>query len=362
MPLSVKQFLPDYGVPPGQILEERLRDRGISPATFAVRCDMTESDLDGILNGAAAMNLDIAEKFEREIGLPTQAWLGIERKYQQYQKRLAASNRPGSGTWAGQFPVSELVHRDQIDQPESKADAAFKLLSFFDVDSVAEWDAVYGSANVAYRHSPTFRSDEFALATWLRVGAIEAQWPKRPDYDQSQFRDALEQIRELTSGETGLAFERAQDLCNNSGVALSLLKPMSQTALSGAAWWLTPTKPVIQLSGRYRSNDHLWFTLFHEAAHILLHSDDSGEIIIDDEKGQITGLDAEANEWASNLLIPRQDWDQFVARDRFTGSDVHNFASQQRIAPAIVVGRLQHEKLVPWSALNQFKARIQWVG
>ena len=52
----------------------------------------------------------------------------------------------------------------------------------------------------------------------------------------------------------------------------SCVQPLPKTALSGAAWWLTPKKAVIQLTARHKSDDHLWFSFFHEAAHILLHS------------------------------------------------------------------------------------------
>jgi Zn-dependent peptidase ImmA (M78 family) len=37
------------------------------------------------------------------------------------------------------------------------------------------------------------------------------------------------------------------------------------------ARWLTPAKALIQLSFRYQTDDHLWFTLFHEIAHVLRH-------------------------------------------------------------------------------------------
>jgi len=42
--------------------------------------------------------------------------------------------------------------------------------------------------------------------------------------------------------------------------------------ICGATQRLTPTKALIQLSLRYKTGDQLWFTFFHEAGHILLHS------------------------------------------------------------------------------------------
>ncbi|MFX9089566.1 ImmA/IrrE family metallo-endopeptidase, partial [Acinetobacter baumannii] len=35
---------------------------------------------------------------------------------------------------------------------------------------------------------------------------------------------------------------------------------------------LTPEKAMVLLSFRHLSDDHFWFTLFHEFAHLLLHN------------------------------------------------------------------------------------------
>lgn len=360
MPSAVNQYRPDYGVPPGQILKERLEAHGIPAGELASRCELTQAHLNDIIDGGAPVDQDLALKFERELGLDAEIWLSIEDTYRRFLARDAEGSKPESLVWLNNFPISELVGREEIDEPVSKEDAVVKLLTFFDVSSVIEWNDRYAASSVAYRHSPAFESDEFNLATWLRLGALEAEWQERADFDRSRFADALREIRRLTREPTGTAFERSQGLCNDAGVALVLLKPMPNVALSGAAWWLTPTEPVIQLSGRHKTNDHLWFTLFHEAAHILLHSNDLAETFIDDESGKIAVVDTEADEWAADFLVPREEWDWFVGTGRFSGSDVHEFASQQGVAPAIVVGRLQHEKLIPWSYLNNFKARMTW--
>jgi hypothetical protein len=45
---------------------------------------------------------------------------------------------------------------------------------------------------------------------------------------------------------------------------------LPRTGTWGATRWLGD-RAAIQLSLRYKSNDHLWFTFFHEAGHILKH-------------------------------------------------------------------------------------------
>ena len=94
------------------------------------------------------------------------------------------------------------------------------------------------------------------------------------------------------------------------------------------------------------SDDHLWFSLFHEAAHILLHG--RRDIFVHDAtKGKFTELDVEANQWAANFLIPETSWQQFIDSSPFSRARVLDFAEEHGIAPGIVVGRLQHEGRIP---------------
>ena len=218
----------------------------------------------------------------------------------------------------------------------------------------------YSRMSVVYRHSPSFKSDELALATWLRLGELEAERQECDNYSEGQFRRALKQIRGLTQAPLGEALEKVQQLYNESGVVLALVKSFPRTALSGAAWWLTPRKAVIQLSARHKTDDHLWFSLFHEAAHLLVHS--KKHVFIDGTKAneEPTDIETEANQWAANFLIPQKDWKQFVATSLYGESAIRQFAEEQGVAPGIVVGRLQHEKHLLWSQLNTLKVRLKW--
>ena len=129
--------------------------------------------------------------------------------------------------------------------------------------------------------------------------------------------------------------------------------------MSGAAWWHSGRRPIIALSARHKTDDHLWFSLFHEAAHILLHG--KKNVFVDGTDGGGNEVEAEANDWAANLLVPRADWRRFVDGGAYGRAEVRRFAEEQGIAPGIVVGSLQHAGLVPWNRLNDLKVRLLWV-
>ena len=114
----------------------------------------------------------------------------------------------------------------------------------------------------------------------------------------------------------------------------------------------------IQLSLRYKTNDHLWFTFFHEAAHILLH----GKKLIFLDTGKNEGnTEKEADNWAADFLIPPKKYQTFLEEGSLSKSSIAEFAGEVGIAPGIVVGRLQHDGLLKFSQCNDLKARFEWV-
>jgi addiction module HigA family antidote len=359
MAAAINEYRPDYAVPPGSVLEERLEAQGISHAEFARRCGRSPKLISELIAGKAPLEPETALQFEKVLGVDASVWLGIEADYQLHRARAAeASEAAASAKWAKAFPVKEMVKRRCFPPPESGTDAVSKLLAFFGVASVEAWKRRYSRANVAYRHSRAFKSDEAALAIWLRLGEIEAERQDCAEYNEGRFKQAAREIRGLTRIDIEDAWPDARELCNRAGIVLALVKPLQKTALSGAAWWPSARKAVIQLSARHKTDDHLWFTFFHEAAHILLHSKKS--VFVDGGDNDDTDFEAEANEWARNMLVSRRDWERFVRTAPRSKIVVKRFADEQGIAPGIVVGMLQHKEQIPWTHLNGLKIRLEW--
>ena len=341
------------------MLQEHLEARGYSQAEFARRCGRSPKLISEIIAGKAPLEAKTALQFEKVLGLGADIWIGIESQYRLFLVQEAEAKKvEAEAEWARSFPIRELVKRDCFSRPESDADCVSKLLAFFCVASREAWKAKYSYASVAYRHSPKFTSSEEAIATWLRLGEIEAEQQECAPYNKGQFQKAVRRIRGLTREPIGNALQQTQRLCNEAGVALALVKPLKKMALSGAAWWLSPRKAVVQLTARHKTADHLWFSFFHEAAHVLLHSKKA--IFVDEKNGNDTEQESEANEWASNLLIPKAAWKQITQVSPLSAKVVKEFAKEQGIAPGIVVGRLQHEGVIDWSRLNNLRVRLEW--
>jgi Zn-dependent peptidase ImmA (M78 family) len=146
------------------------------------------------------------------------------------------------------------------------------------------------------------------------------------------------------------------ELCASAGVAVVFVPELPKTGVSGATRWLGD-KAVIQLSLRYKSNDQLWFTFFHEAGHIMLHG--RKDVFIEG-KGMDGKQELEADDFACDHLIPQADYTDFVATRKLTIAEIEAFAAEVTIAPGIVVGRLQHDEFLPRNQGNKLKVFYQW--
>jgi Zn-dependent peptidase ImmA (M78 family) len=69
----------------------------------------------------------------------------------------------------------------------------------------------------------------------------------------------------------------------------------------------------------------------------------------------------QADVFASNILIAPTQWQRFIQQDSYrTKAAIKEFAQKIGIAPGIVVGRLQHENLLPYDHCNDLKQHLKW--
>ena len=357
-------YQPDYAVPPGDILVEHLEALQMSQAELARRCRRSPKLISEIVSGKASVEPATAVQLERALGLDARIWLGIEADYRLHlQRKEEVEEARNQQAWAKNFPVNELVRRGAIQKPSTITESVGVLLRFFGVGSIDGWENTYGEkllSSLAFRHSSSFSSNRYALTTWLRLGEIESDKIITQPFDKQSFVEALKRVRTLTAERTTDSIGIAQQLCGEAGVALAIVKPLPGTSLHAATRWVSPRKALIQLTARHLRDDQLWFSFFHEAAHVLLHG--KRRFFVRTNENQSTTEEEQANRWAADFLISRRDWRAFSEARHFNAEDVTAFADKQGIAPGIVVGRLQHEERIHWSNLNHLKAKLKWKG
>lgn len=358
-------FAPDWVSPPGDTILDLLEERDWTQAELAQRIGYSPKHVNQLIKGKVPLTEDAAIKLERVLGSTVGFWLAREARYRERCARLEASEKyAGWIDWLDLLPVKELMSAGRIEKrridAKSKPSLVEECLRFFGVASPDEWSSHYGEMQVAFRRSREEQSDVGAISAWLRMGEQVAEKQDGPKYERDRFEAVLAEIRTQTVLNPEEFEPRLHALFRQAGVAFILVPGIPKAHVSGVARWLSPHRPLIQLSLYGKTNDKFWFTLFHEAAHILLHSKEKKSVYLDDptQAGAASREEREANEWAGDFLIPRArlaELPLLKSRDA-----VVNFASEIGIHPGIVIGRLQHDEHIPRSWMNDLKLSLRF--
>lgn len=353
------QYQPDFVTPPGDTLLEVLASIGMSQAELADRTGRPRKTVNRIVKGKASITPETALQLERVLRVPASFWLNRERIYREHLAReQERSSLARHLEWLKSFPVNAMVKLGWIEGCDDLIDQLREVLKFFGVASPDQWAELWLVPATKFRQSKAFESNPGAVAAWLRKGELEAQKVECEDYSEDRFESALAEVRHLTREPPKMFLRGIQSACSKAGVAVVFVPELPKTRTSGATRWLTPSKALIQLSLRYKTDDHLWFTFFHEAGHILLHGKRDVFLEYDGERDD---KEREADRFSAEFLIPAEKYRNFKPTGRYySRADILSFAEHLGIAPGIVVGRLQHEGRLPRARCNDLKVRLDW--
>jgi len=345
------EYFPDYVSPPGETLQEVLENIGMSQAELAERTGRTPKTINEIIRGVAAITPETALQLESVLSIPAAFWNNRESNYQESLARIREKERlEGEIEWVDNFPYTEMAKRGWVERTRDKVQKLKNLLSFFGVVSTASWEKIWDEPAVAYKKSFSLKTNQWALAAWLRQGEILSRNIRSDPYNNNAFRRSLKRLRSLTCESPGVFISQLIEICANCGVAVVIVPEVPGTRVSGATRWMTPSKALIQLSLRYKTDDHLWFTFFHECRHVLQELKKT--IFIDYEN--------DADIFASEFLMPSAKLNKFIESGPLTKHRIIMFAKELGIAPGIIVGRLQHDGYIPYANCNGLKRRFKW--
>jgi len=352
-------YAPDYVSAPGETLAELLESRGMTQAELAARTGRPKQHINEIVAGKAPITQDMALQLERSLGAPASFWNQREARFREHLARQAERERlSGQIEWLAEFPVKAMAKWGWVKGISDKVEQVRELLNYFGVASPAEWHYIWSRRQFAFRKSEAYESRLGPLSAWLRRGELVASEIPTQPFDEARVRASLPKLRQVTvCGDPKEFVPRMTELCAAAGVAVAFIPELTGCRASGVTQWLTPEKALVQLSLRYKTDDHLWFTFFHEIGHLLLHG--KKEVFVEwggvyDEK------EKEADRFAAESLIPSAHWKAIRAMGIYSKSSIRKVAAEIGVAPGIVVGRLQHERLLPPSHCNDLKRRYQF--
>lgn len=359
MKINTYDVTPDYCVHPGEILEEIIDVRGISKGDLAKRTGLTTKTISQIINGKGPVTSDTALVLERALGISADTWSNLDSQYRLFQTRKEEEEKLRQlEDWVEGFPLHELKKRNVLSNCKDKKKLAKELLSFFGLNTKKTWDSFYFEPAVNFRQSEKQQLSNESVAVWLRLVEIKGMELETDVFNPSVFKKKLKDIRTFTQLDRETALQKCKKECAEAGVAFVVEPALPKTGVYGATRWLNRSKAVLAVSLRYRYEGQFWFSFFHEAGHIVLHG--RKRTVIDGGHAKDDTLEREADDFAREILFPKQEWEEFKDKQKFYERDIISFASKIGLAPGIVVGALQHDNCIKNEWHNGLKKKFEY--
>jgi HTH-type transcriptional regulator / antitoxin HigA len=351
---------------PGEVVVDYLEFHGWAQRDLARRAGLTPKTISEICNGKAPITPLTALAFEKVLQRPARFWLNLQRQYDEAEARQQDLARSTQWVdWARKFPLKEMKRLRFLNPDKSEVDA---LLGFLGVSSPEGWNAVWNTFDVAYGQTRKFTKSVESISAWVRETELVAAELQTADFNEHMLRSSVEALRQLTRKRADEIMEPIQSICAAAGVAVVWVPELPHSGISGCARWLSDKKALVGLTLRYKTDDQMWFTFFHELGHILLHrkkrsfvldnaANDLSDRIVDPEMQR---YETEANQFSGDTLIPPTVLGEFLRKNDFTNEGIHDFAEAIGVGPGIVVGRLQFEGFLKPHQGNTLKQKLNW--
>lgn len=293
----------DYGVTPGDLIRFELNARGFTQADLAARAGTSAKHLNQVIQDAVPLSAETALRLERTLGIPavvlTQADAVNQANKQRDKLRKGLIDHRD---WYLKFPKPALQKLSIVNAKSSVQNQIEDLLVYLGVADPAAYDAVYGEAVLSFRRSQRWTVAPHVTALWLRSAELKADDLEVEPYNKVAFIALLEQLPAVTLLPMSEAFPLLQERCAKVGVAVVFNPSLDGTRASAAVRWLGPERPVIVLTERGKFEDSVWFSFFHEAAHVVLHPRRKSLIELEGPDDS-DGAETDANNYAKKILL-----------------------------------------------------------
>ncbi|MCG8911428.1 ImmA/IrrE family metallo-endopeptidase [Pseudomonas sp. DP-17] len=358
--LNVSKFKHGSVCPPGDTISDVLVEKGISFSSFSSMLGGSQEFADSLIKGDVRINGDLAVRLSEILGASPGFWMRREKLYTDFIEVLNTPVSELEDQWLSDLPVASMQRYGWIPKSRSRVMNLISCLNFFDVPDVKTWQDEYRSTPelAKFRTSQAFSPQLGAVAAWIKQCETEAEYVDCQDWNRDKFISALPALRALTlEPEPSVFLPELQRMCAECGVAVIVARTPSGCQASGATKFISPDKAILMLSFRYLSDDHFWFTFFHEAGHLILHGEDA--VFLENGSESIDEREAEANVFSQNLLIPAEFRNELSGlKDNMRA--VLKFAKKLGISPGIVVGQLQHQGIIKPYHMQKLKVRYKW--
>ena len=340
---------------PGYYIKEIVEESGLTQEDFAKRLDTTPKNLSLLIRGEQNLSIDIAMKLSRMTGTSVSYWLNLQNAYDALIAEFKSKEELAQERLI--FSILDYKYfREYFNLPDLPRKIDEQIVQVRNFLNVATLTVLKKPDMAVSFRSATGEMSEANIVkanTMVQIATNIALKTEAPKFNKPLFEEAVRYALTLTKDHSTFYPLIKEAFCK-VGVIFVILPNISGSKINGA------TKKVgnnimLLVNDRRLNSDTFWFTLFHEIGHIM--NGDYG-ISFDSESGEQEEI---ADKYAEDMLIPCDQYQQFIAENRFDIQSIRRFAKRIDRDPGIVLGRLMNDGKVSYDdwSLNPLRHKYK---
>lgn len=346
---------------PGETLLELLEINAMTQKELAVRLSCTPKHVNEIIKGVKPISNALAVKLENVFGLKASFWNNLQNIYDEQIEKLklkeSVSNEEIQYFKENKNVYKFLVGEKCIEDYTDVTQGVLNLRKFLKINNLLQVGQLL-QVNGAYRISDKTKINDLALACWLRLCDLNSDKIKTNEFSENNKQIILQdikKIRSLSKKNPNVFIKELQKYFSELGISFVVLKNIQGAPVNGL---IKKSMKAIQicLTIRGKDADKFWFTLFHELGHLLTNKIEKLYVDYENLDNEMENM---ANNFANKYLVDDEIYRELIS-GRISRERVIYAANLMNVLPSIIVGRLQHDKIIEYNQLNNLKTQYLW--
>jgi len=360
---NLKEYKELFAFHPGYYISEVIEDMCISQAEFAIRMGTTPKTLSLLINGQSNLTNDLAMKIATMLGTSVDVWLNLQKTYDEKIIEIdLIKNLDEQKRIINMIDYSYFVEVANLPSARTKEEKISNLCTFFKISDLRILKQPDFLVNFRNGISDIGEKNIINSQAWVQVAMNCAKNISVAQFDSVKLTNFLPEIRKMTVENPSIFIPRLKQMFSDCGVAFVLLPHLKNSGVNGAVKWFGHNQVVLAMNNRRCYADTFWFSLFHEIKHVLQQKVKTVFISGDLSVSNIdSSLEKEADNFSKNFIIPLREFQKWAPNMYVTDSQIVEFANKIGIHPGVVVGRLQHDGIIPQNRCSQLKVKYKIV-
>lgn len=345
---------------PGYFIREQMEMRNWTQNDLSEVTGFTVKHLNKVLQDKQPITLEMARLLGEVFNTSALYWINLDTNYRLWLSQEKTNKEIEADIKSiiyERMPIKDMLSKGWIRGFNSAEELKKQVLKFWNWEKL-DFSGIDKQLQFLTRKSEAYNQFNASYAiTWYQKALNEAANFRCLPFSKPKLDKLYNTMHTYTVTEKGIN-QFIKDL-EEIGVIFFVLPHLQKTYLDGAAFFYGKN-PVIVYTGRHKRIDNFWFTLAHEIAHVLKHLDKKRPFVLDNLKdGDMDKMEVEANELAAEKL-KHSEIMQYLNPylGYLSAAKVEECAAEYKIHPAIIIGKLAHEKQISYSNQSLYNENV----